>query len=49
MLASPPILEPAEDSYTVDPNIRKMQEKMKKLYIKQKSKGGIIDLEVNMM
>lgn len=45
MLAPPPVLEPAEEVYTIDPNIRKIQEQMKTLYIQQKNKGGIIDVE----
>ena len=44
--ADPPVSEQTEPvSYSISEDVREMQRNMEKLFIKQKEKGGIIDLE----
>jgi len=47
LLSSVPPLSSQEEpaKYTVSEEMRRLQQKMKKLYLKQQEKGGIIDLE----
>ena len=47
LLASqPPISEQTEPvKYKISDDVKKLQKKMQELFIKQKEKGGIIDLE----
>ena len=43
---APPISEANEPkTYSISDDVKKMQKMMQKLYMKQKEKGGIIDLE----
>ena len=44
--APPPISEAAEQlKYTITEDVKKMQAAMQELFLQQKEKGGIIDLE----
>jgi len=47
LVSAPPPLSSAEETpeYCATEEIRRLQNKMKKLYLKQQQKGGIIDLE----
>ena len=48
LLSAPqPVANTTELVITIGEEVKELQVKMQKLFLKQKEKGGIIDLEVN--